>query len=136
RRTHRRVMQARPMVTDPAARGTAARSGAGTAPSSSAPGGDAPVPPARSQHRRRIWRSSLGALGVLGFMATWEIVARTGIIDRRFLPPFTETAARLVVELGKARFWSALSETLVTWALGLGIATIAAIAAGAVIGLV
>lgn len=125
------------MVTDPAARDTAARSGAVAAPSPSAPVTDNGVADIRAaERRRRTWRATLGILGVLGFMATWEIVARTGIIDPRFLPPFTETAARLVVEPGKPRFWSALGDTLVTWALALGIATVAAIVAGTIVGLV
>jgi len=119
------------MVTDPAARGESSRSGAAAAPP--APSGAAPRP---ARRRRRGTKAVLGALGVLGFMATWELASRLELVNPKYLPPFTETAARLVVELGKERFWSALGDTLVTWALGLAIATLAAILAGAVVGLV
>lgn len=84
----------------------------------------------------RTIRPVLGVLGVLGFMVTWEVVARTGVVDPKYVPPFTTTAARLVAELGEPKFWSAFGDTLLTWALGLAIATVAAIVLGAVVGLV
>jgi len=73
---------------------------------------------------------------VLGFMATWELVARAELVNPTYLPPFSVTAARLVTELGSPRFWSALGDTALTWALGLTLATVAAVASGTVVGLV
>lgn len=130
-------MQSRAMVTDPAPRGTSSRGGAVPAPTS----GDASVGEGAphgspSPRTRGIPRSILGVLGVIGFMATWEIAARTELVNPKYLPPFTETTARLVTELGNPAFWTALSDTLVTWALGLGLASIAAVVAGTVVGLV
>jgi len=87
-----------------------------------------------AQHGARS--ATLGALGVLGFAVTWELVALAEVVDPAYLPRFTTTAARLVTELGEPRFWSALGDTVVTWALGLGIAVVAAVVAGTVIGLV
>jgi len=78
----------------------------------------------------------LGTLGVAGFALTWELVAWAEVVNPAYLPRFSTTAARLVTELGEPRFWSALGDTVVTWALGLGIAVVAAVVAGAVIGLV
>src|SRR5690606_39028768 len=92
RRAHRRMMQAGLMVTDPAARGESSRSGAAAAPP--APSGAAPRP---ARRRRRGTKAVLGALGVLGFMATWELASRLELVNPKYLPPFTETAARLVV---------------------------------------
>ena len=126
-------MQSRAMVTDPAPRGTASRGGAATAPPHDTPTGDAQSTAAR---RVRVPRPVLGVLGVLGFMATWEVAARTGLVNPKYLPPFTETAVRLFTELGEPRFWSAFGDTLLTWALGLGIASVAAVVAGTVVGLV
>ncbi|MDQ2624356.1 MAG: ABC transporter permease [Actinomycetota bacterium] len=69
-------------------------------------------------------------------MATWEIAARTELVNPKYLPPFSTTAVRLVTELGEPKFWSAFGDTLVTWALGLAIASVAAVIAGTVVGLV
>lgn len=97
-----------------------------------------PVPSARrpGSRARRVRRAVLGVLGVLGFAATWEIFARAEVVNPTYLPTFTTTAERLTVELGTSRFWSTLGDTVVTWALGLGIAVGAALVLGTVIGLV
>lgn len=91
--------------------------------------GDAP-------RRRSARRAALGVLGVVGFAATWEVVSRSGLVDPTYLPPFTTTVARLGRELGEPRFWSALGDTVTTWAIGLGLAVAAALVLGTVIGLV
>src|SRR5690554_2054964 len=127
-------MQSGAMVTDPAARGTSSRSGAATAPHTPPPGTDVARP--GRKRGRGAPRPLLGFLGILGFMATWEIAARTELVNPKYLPPFTTTAVRLVTELGEPKFWSAFGDTLLTWALGLAIATVAAIVLGAVVGLV
>ncbi|MFC1405383.1 MULTISPECIES: ABC transporter permease [Streptacidiphilus] len=80
--------------------------------------------------------AALGTAGLVAFAALWEAVTRTGLVDGRFLPPFSRTVAALGRELGDGTFWSALGDTLTGWALGLAIATAAGIAAGFVIALV
>ncbi|GIG39240.1 ABC transporter permease [Cellulomonas phragmiteti] len=108
------------------------------------PGGVAPGDPAgtgpraggRRGARRPGGSAVLGGLGVVGFALTWEVVAWAQVVDPAYLPRFTTTAARLVTELGEPRFWSALGDTVVTWGVGLAIAVVAALVAGAVIGLV
>jgi len=95
------------------------------------------TPPARRRDgRRRTARAALGTLGVAGFALTWELVARAEVVNPSYLPTFGTTAARLVAELGRPRFWDALTDTLITWALGLGLAVVAALVLGTVIGLV
>lgn len=133
------------MAAGPGPGGVTPRTGAAepvapvpTGPRSTGPAPDArrtggPVRPARSRRRRA---PVLGALGVLGFLVTWEVVARTDLVGSSYLPPFTVTAARLATELGTERFWSALADTVVTWALGLAIALVGAVVAGTVVGLV
>src|SRR4051812_33157319 len=74
----------------------------------------------------------LAGLGVL--VAVVEALPRLGIVDRRFLPPFSTMAAELGRQLTRAEFWTALAETLRGWALGLALALVAGIVAGVVIG--
>lgn len=105
---------------------------AGTAaPSTGRPAARRPSPATR---RRR--KAALGLLGILGFGATWEVVARAGVVDRDYLPTFTTTVARLVTELGTAKLWSVLGDTVLTWGIGLAISVSAALALGTVLGLV
>ncbi len=122
------------MVTGPGPGGVDSRAGAGPR---TAPATGAAAPGRGGTGRSSSGRNPvLGVLGVLGFMATWEVVARAELVNPQYLPPFSVTAARLVSELGKPRFWSALGDTLVTWALGLAIAAVAALVLGTVVGLV
>ncbi len=94
----------------------------------------APVGSAVRRGGRR--RAGLGFLGIVGFALTWELIGRTGVINAEYVPPFSTTAARLVTELGTPKLWSVLGDTLLTWAIGLGIAVSAALVVGTVIGLV
>ncbi|MBR7674079.1 ABC transporter permease [Streptomyces daliensis] len=75
-------------------------------------------------------------LGVGGFavlLAVAEAVPRLGLVEPAHLPPATEILGRLAQEAAGAALWTALGETLRSWALGLGIAFAAALAAGALI---
>lgn len=125
------------MTTDPGAGGPIAAGPGKPAPhdpyTASLRAADAAPRPGAARARRR---AALGGLGVLGFAATWEIASRSEVVNPAHLPPFTTTLARLVRELGTARLWSALGDTVLTWALGLGLAVVAALALGTVIGLV
>ena len=76
----------------------------------------------------------MGWLGILGFVALLEIVPRSGLVDRRYLPPFSEMISALLDEAQTREFWVALGQTVTGWALGLLIAVVAAIAIGILIG--
>jgi ABC-type nitrate/sulfonate/bicarbonate transport system permease component len=81
------------------------------------------------------WRQpALGLAGLLLIVAVVEVLPRLDIVDRHYLPPFTEMAASLGDQLGTGDFWVALGDTLLGWALGLAIAMAAGIALGVVIG--
>lgn len=99
-----------------------------------------PRPAARAATRtsaaRRRRKAVLGLLGILGFGATWEVVARAGVVDRDYLPTFTTTLSRLVTELGTPKLWSVLGDTVLTWGIGLAISVSAALVLGTVLGLV
>lgn len=76
----------------------------------------------------------LGVAGILGFLLTWELIPRVGLVEARFLPPASEVLAALVVDFGLAAFWLSVAETMTAWGIGLALATGAAVVAGFVIG--
>ena len=92
---------------------------------------------AKVRHSRRAAeysRLALGLGGVATLLVVLEVIPRIGVVDRRFLPPFSEIANALVQRVQGADFWSALGDTLVTWAIGLSIALVAGIGLGMLIG--
>ena len=70
-------------------------------------------------------RPALGALGLALMIAVVEALPRLGIVDSRFLPPFSAMARELADQLSLAEFWVAL---------GLALAMIAGVVVGVVIG--
>jgi ABC-type nitrate/sulfonate/bicarbonate transport system permease component len=98
-----------------------------------------PNPGVGSQARRtarHAWpvQQFLGLAGILGFLLTWELIPRTGIVEPRFLPPASEVLATLLRALGLTAFWVSVGETMLAWFLGLLIAVIAAVVLGFLIG--
>ncbi|HEY0485334.1 MAG TPA: ABC transporter permease [Mycobacteriales bacterium] len=104
--------------------------GPATAP---AVAGPAATPAAR---RREVPGVALGVLGVLAFLAVWEVVPRAGLVRATYLPPASEVLRTLAREAGRAGFWTAMGDTVVAWALGLAIAFGAAVVLGFVVGAV
>ena len=94
--------------------------------------------PSLERQRRKAGKGAakqlLGILGIIGFLATWELIPRLGLIDERFLPPASEVRAALVVDLGLTAFWVAVGETMKAWFLGLLMAVAAAVLLGFIIG--
>ena len=94
--------------------------------------------PAKERQRRKAGKGAakqlLGILGIIGFLATWELIPRLGLIDERFLPPASEVIAALVVDFGLTAFWVAVGETMKAWFLGLLMAVAAAVLLGFIIG--
>ncbi|GGI70410.1 ABC transporter permease [Pseudarthrobacter scleromae] len=104
-------------------------------PGTLAAGGAAP--PVERQRRKAGKGASkqlLGILGIIGFLGTWELIPRLGLIDERFLPPASEVIAALVVDFGLTAFWVAVGETMKAWFLGLLMAVAAAVLLGFIIG--
>ncbi|OAE02662.1 ABC transporter permease [Arthrobacter sp. OY3WO11] len=104
-------------------------------PGTLAAGGAAPP---KERQRRKAGKGAakqlLGILGIIGFLATWELIPRLGLIDERFLPPASEVIAALVVDFGLTAFWVAVGETMKAWFLGLLMAVAAAVLLGFIIG--
>jgi ABC-type nitrate/sulfonate/bicarbonate transport system permease component len=85
---------------------------------------------------RRARRPLLGAAGLLGFLIVWQLVPMVGLVDREYLPYITDVGARLAQEAMDLAFWRRLGLTMQAWAIGLTIASVAALVLGTVIGLV
>lgn len=79
-------------------------------------------------------KALLGLAGVLCVVLVLEIAPRLGIVDARFLPPFSDMAAALVERVQTPEFWTAFRQTLTTWAIGLTVAMLAGIVIGIVVG--
>lgn len=94
------------------------------------------APPAAPATRRR-WQGSAGARGLLGlalFVLVLELVPRLGLVNPAYLPPVSAMVRALADQVGTAAFWTALLETIRGWAIGLGIATVAGVAVGVLVG--
>ncbi|QNE15505.1 ABC transporter permease [Pseudarthrobacter sp. NBSH8] len=105
--------------------------------SSNAMASGGPVPSVgrdRRSVRRLPLKQLLGLAGIAGFLATWELIPRLGIIDERYLPPATEVIVALVRDFGLTAFWISVGETMTAWFLGLVIAIALAVLLGFVIG--
>ncbi len=76
----------------------------------------------------------LGVIGILIALLVGEIVPRLGIVDQQFLPPVSQILGSFVTNLTLTAFWVAVGQTMLSWAIGLAIASVAAITAGLVIG--
>ncbi|GAA1804437.1 ABC transporter permease [Nesterenkonia flava] len=96
------------------------------------------APGSRGKQRRGdpSWKVPvLGLIGIVGFLALWELLPRLDLVDRRYLPPATEVLAAAGSNLGSGTFWSDVYDTMLAWAIGLGTAALAATVLGLVIGM-
>ena len=89
-----------------------------------------------TRHRRWLRKATLGVAGLVGFLTVWQLIPTLGLIDAQYLPYVTDVAVRLVNELRDLAFWRRLGETMTSWAIGLAIASSAAVVLGTVVGLV
>jgi ABC-type nitrate/sulfonate/bicarbonate transport system permease component len=71
---------------------------------------------------------------MVGFGAVLEVAPRVGLLPGEYFPPTSTTVGALVDQLQRSQFWTALLDTLQTWATGLAIAVVGAIILGVVIG--
>jgi ABC-type nitrate/sulfonate/bicarbonate transport system permease component len=78
----------------------------------------------------------LGAGGLLGFLVTWQLVPALGLVDPQYLPYVTDVFAWLLQEVRDLAFWRRVRLTMTSWAVGLAIATLAAVVLGTAVGMV
>lgn len=89
---------------------------------------------ARPRRRRHAPPAVLGLIGLLGLVLVIELLPRVGLVDERFLPPFSEMVSALGDQLATSEFWTALGNTLKGWAIGLAIAMVAGVVIGITVG--
>lgn len=85
---------------------------------------------------RNTRQIALGALGVVMFLAIWQLLPALEIVKPQYLPYATDTLTHLGKQLLDVAFWNDVRQTMTAWAIGLSIAIVAAIAIGTVVGLV
>ncbi|WP_431879070.1 ABC transporter permease [Micromonospora marina] len=78
----------------------------------------------------------LGAVGLLGFLVVWQLIPTLGLIDPHDLPYATDVFGRLAQEVRDLAFWRRVRLTMTSWAIGLTVAALAAVALGTVVGMV
>ena len=76
----------------------------------------------------------LGVVGLVGFAALLELLPRAGVVPAEYLPPTSTIGRALMAQVERPAFWTAFLDTLQTWLTGLGIAVVAGVAVGVVIG--
>jgi ABC-type nitrate/sulfonate/bicarbonate transport system permease component len=76
----------------------------------------------------------LPVASVVGALALWEVVTRTGVISQSDLPAMSTTMQELWTLMQTGVFWENFGYTVRGWALGLGIATVLAIPIGVLLG--
>jgi ABC-type nitrate/sulfonate/bicarbonate transport system permease component len=79
-------------------------------------------------------RAWYGLAGLVGFGLLLEVVPYLGLVSADYAPPTHRILDALTGQLGDGRFWTALLDTLRTWALGLVIAAGAGLVLGVLIG--
>ena len=106
-------------------------------------GRDHVTPPRRgSRSRERRLRNPLpvgavvyGTLGVLALVVLLEVVSRAGLVNEKFLPPFSTVVMTMAGLFGNAEFLEHVFSTLATWAIGLSLSAVVAIPLGVLLGL-
>ncbi|OMC06380.1 ABC transporter permease [Mycolicibacterium fortuitum] len=96
--------------------------------------------PANTQpaHRARrlpalAWRLLRPTVVVAAFLALWEVAPRTGLVDKVFLPPFSEVVSAWFTLLGNGQLWEHVSASLSRALAGLAVAIVVSIPLGVAI---
>ncbi|MGI5216567.1 ABC transporter permease [Nocardia sp. CA-290969] len=80
-----------------------------------------------------VWRVVKPSVAILAFLALWEAAPRAGLVDKVFLPPFTEVAATFFELAGNGQLWEHISTSLSRALTGFVIAVAFAVPLGVAI---
>lgn len=93
------------------------------------------APPRRPGRLRTLGTSAVRrSVAIAAFLALWEIVPRTGLVDGIFLPPFSRVAVAWWTLLTDGTLWLNLSASLVRSLAGAGLAIVIAVPLGILVG--
>lgn len=87
-----------------------------------------------SEPPTRKWAVIYGLIGTLGLLLIWEIVLAGGLVSAQGLPLPSRVGREAGVLLGNGEFWQQVSYTIGEWLLGLGMASVAGVLLGALMG--
>ncbi|MEJ2855711.1 MULTISPECIES: ABC transporter permease [unclassified Saccharothrix] len=99
-----------------------------------------PAPPAPPPARRKrswpglLWGVVRRSVAVLALLVLWEFAPRLGLVDRTFLPPFSEVAAAWWTLVGNGQLATHVQASLVRSLSGFGLAVATAVPLGLLIG--
>lgn len=95
----------------------------------------APVsaPPTRRRLTSLAWAIAKPAVAILAFLAVWETAPRIGLVDKVFLPPFSEVAQTFVELVGNGQLAEHVSASLSRALVGFAIAVVVSIPLGVAI---
>lgn len=79
------------------------------------------------------WRVVKPSVAILTFLAVWEIAPRTGLVDKVFLPPFTEVGRTFFELIANGQLWEHISTSLTRALTGFVIAVAFAVPLGVAI---
>lgn len=99
---------------------------------------DAPPTSPEPEHGNRrlqalAWRVLRATVVVAGFLALWEVAPRIGLVDKVFLPPFSEVVGAWFALLNNGQLWEHVSASLSRALVGLAIAILVSIPLGVAI---
>jgi ABC-type nitrate/sulfonate/bicarbonate transport system permease component len=75
-----------------------------------------------------------GLAGMLILVALGEVLPRSGLLPRQYVPTSSEVVLALGRELTRPDFWSAMGNTVLGWSLGLTIAAVLGLVLGLLLG--
>jgi len=105
-----------------------------TTPAAATPVSQPPAAPTprglRGSFGSLAWRIFKAAAAILAFLAVWEFAPRIGLVDKVFLPPFSQVAETFVELIGNGQLWEHVSASLSRALLGFVIAVAVAIPLG------
>ncbi|NOQ61268.1 ABC transporter permease subunit [Mycolicibacterium fortuitum] len=99
---------------------------------------DVPATTTQPAHRARrlpalAWRLLRPTVVVAAFLALWEVAPRTGLVDKVFLPPFSEVVSAWFTLLGNGQLAENVSASLSRALAGLAVAIVVSIPLGVAI---
>ncbi|MBI3226457.1 MAG: ABC transporter permease [Mycolicibacterium cosmeticum] len=91
------------------------------------------APPTRRRLTSLAWAIAKPAVAILAFLAVWETAPRIGLVDKVFLPPFSEVAQTFVELVGNGQLAEHVSASLSRALVGFAIAVVVSIPLGVAI---